>query len=193
VTQYNENHKNKIQTPPLYAAQLFPLARKSMGGISIDHQARVLNTHAKVIPGLYAAGEATGEANINGKQALEGTFLGPAIITGRIAARAVLLDFSIRGEVPPPTTTAASTAVNQSPSNAPCLSCHQLQSMVDKPRDGYWHFERVHKIVLETHRECTQCHSGMGEPPGPQHRINPLIQANSCTVCHGITREIHLT
>jgi succinate dehydrogenase/fumarate reductase flavoprotein subunit len=155
-----------------------------MGGISIDHQARVLNTNAKAIPGLYAAGEATGEANINGKQALEGTFLGPAIITGRMAARTVLQDFSIHGEVPPPATTAESAAVNQSPTNAPCLSCHQLQSTIDKPRSGYWHFERVHKIVLESRRECAECHSGMGEPATPKHRINPLIQANSCTVCH---------
>jgi uncharacterized protein len=184
VTEYNEDHKTKIQTPPFYAAQLFPLARKSMGGISIDHQARVLNTNAKAIPGLYAAGEATGEANINGKQALEGTFLGPAIITGRMAARAVLQDFSIRSEVSPPATTTASAAVNHTLTNTPCLSCHQLPAIIEKSRSGYWHFERVHKIVLESHRECAECHSGMGEPSTPQHHINPLIQANSCTVCH---------
>jgi uncharacterized protein len=180
VMEYNKDHKTKIQTPPFYAAQLFPLARKSMGGISIDHQARVLDAHSKAIPGLYAAGEATGEANINGKQALEGTFLGPAIITGRVAARTALKDFSIHGEAPLLTNTQVSSA----PTNAPCLSCHQLQSMIDKPRSGYWHFERVHKIVLENQRECTTCHSGMGEPATPQHHMNPLIQANSCTVCH---------
>lgn len=184
VTRYNENHKNKMQTPPFYAAQLFPLARKSMGGISIDRHARVLNTDAKAIPGLYAAGEVTGEANINGKQALEGTFLGPAIVTGRIAARTVLSDFSINGAKVSIVEPNDSHLTNDSPSKIPCLSCHQLQSAIDKPRSGYWHFERVHKIVLETHRECAQCHSGMGEPSTPQHRINPLIQANSCTVCH---------
>jgi succinate dehydrogenase/fumarate reductase flavoprotein subunit len=183
IIDYNQNHKKKIQTPPFYAAQLFPLARKSMGGISIDHQARVLNTHAKLIPGLYAAGEATGEANINGKQALEGTFLGPAIITGRIAARTALKDFSIHGEVPA-TPEPDSPATNHSPNKAPCLTCHQLQSIIDAPRSGFWHFERVHKIVLETQRECRQCHAGIGEPSTPEHRINPLIQANSCTVCH---------
>jgi succinate dehydrogenase/fumarate reductase flavoprotein subunit len=150
-----------------------------MGGISIDHQARVLNTQAKAIPGLYAAGEATGEANIK-KQALEGTFLGPAIITGRMAVRTALKDFSIHGEVPP----VANIEISSALTNVPCLSCHQLQSTIDKPRSGYWHFERVHKIVLDTHRECTQCHAGIGEPSTPQHHINPLIQANSCTVCH---------
>jgi predicted oxidoreductase len=184
VTRYNENHKNKMQTPPFYAAQLFPLARKSMGGILIDRQARVLNTDAKAIPGLYAAGEVTGEANINGKQALEGTFLGPAIVTGRIAARAVLSDFSIHGAKVLIVEPNDSHPTNDSPSKIPCLSCHQLQSAIDKPRSGYWHFERVHKIVLDSHRECAECHSGMGESSTPQHRIDPLIQANSCTVCH---------
>jgi predicted oxidoreductase len=184
VTQYNENHKNKMQTPPFYAAQLFPLARKSMGGISIDHQARALNTNAKAIPGLYAAGEVTGEANINGKQALEGTFLGPAIITGRVAARTVLADFSIQGTKVLIAEPSDSHLTNDSPGKIPCLSCHQLQSAIDKPRSGYWHFERVHKIVLETHRECARCHSGMGEPSTPQHHSNPLIQANGCTACH---------
>jgi predicted oxidoreductase len=184
VTRYNENHKNKMQAPPFYAAQLFPLARKSMGGISIDHQARVLNTDAKAMPGLYAAGEVTGEANINGKQALEGTFLGPAIITGRVAARTVLADFSIQGTKVLIAEPSNSHLTNDSPGKIPCLSCHQLQSAIDKPRSGYWHFERVHKIVLETHRGCGECHLGMGEPSTPQHRIDPLIQANSCTVCH---------
>jgi succinate dehydrogenase/fumarate reductase flavoprotein subunit len=183
VTRYDENHKNKMQTPPFYAAQLFPLARKSMGGISIDRQARVLNSHAKAIPGLYAAGEVTGEANINGKQALEGTFLGPAIITGRVAARSVLADFSIHGAKVAIVEPDYSRLTNELPKNS-CLSCHQLQSEIDQPRSGYWHFERVHKIVLETHRECAECHAGIGEPSTPRHRINPLIQANSCTVCH---------
>ena len=184
VTEYNRDQgSGKMQTPPFYAAQLFPLARKSMGGISIDHEARVLNTHAKVIPGLYAAGEVTGEANINGKQALEGTFLGPAIITGRMAARAVLRDFSIHGPKVVIAEPAYSRLTDEAP-KIPCVSCHQLQSAINKPRSGYWHFERVHKIVLETQRECTQCHSAMGEPSTPQHRINPLIQANSCTACH---------
>jgi succinate dehydrogenase/fumarate reductase flavoprotein subunit len=184
VAEYNENDQNKIQTAPFYAAQLFPLARKSMGGISIDHQARVLNTQAKAISGLYAAGEATGEANINGKQALEGTFLGPAIITGRMAARTALKDFSIHGAAVVIVGPNVGPVIAHPTDSTSCLSCHQLQSTIGKARSGYWHFERVHKIVLESHRECTQCHSGMGEPATPQHRINPLIQANSCTVCH---------
>ena len=76
------------------------------------------------------------------------------------------------------------SVITHTTESASCLSCHQLPVLIEKPRSGYWHFERVHKIVLESHRECTQCHAGMGEPATPQHRINPVIQANSCAVCH---------
>jgi succinate dehydrogenase/fumarate reductase flavoprotein subunit len=185
ITDHNQSRTTgKIQTPPFYAAQLFPLARKSMGGISIDHEARVLNSQSKAIPGLYAAGEATGEANINGKRALEGTFLGPSIVTGRMAARTALKDFSVHrpaGVINEPKDT---PVISHPMEGDGCLSCHQLSTLVDKPRTGFWHFERVHKIVLESHRECAQCHSGIGDPSTPQHHINPPIQANSCTVCH---------
>jgi predicted oxidoreductase len=40
-----------------------------------------------LVPGLYAAGELTGMAggHINGKAGLEGTMLGPALFSGRVA------------------------------------------------------------------------------------------------------------
>ena len=69
--------------------QLFPLSRKSMGGVVIDSSCRVLDKRGGVIPGLYAVGELTGLAGINGKAGLEGTFLGPSILTGRVAGRTV--------------------------------------------------------------------------------------------------------
>ena len=80
----------KIERPPFYAMQLFPISRKSMGGVVIDVSCRVLDQHGTVIPGLYAVGELTGLAGINGKAGLEGTFLGPSILTGRVAGRAVV-------------------------------------------------------------------------------------------------------
>jgi flavocytochrome c len=77
----------KFDTPPYYAIQLFPLARKSLGGVKTDLQCRVLNKHFEMIPGLYASGEVAGMAggHINGKAALEGTMLGPALVSGRVA------------------------------------------------------------------------------------------------------------
>ena len=78
-----------IDTAPFYAVQFFPITRKSMGGVDVDLDCRVLNRSGTAIPGLYAVGEVTGFAGINGKAALEGTFLGPGIYMGRIAGRSI--------------------------------------------------------------------------------------------------------
>ena len=77
----------KFDTPPYYALQLFPLARKNFGGIKTDIRCRVLDKHFEPIPGLYAAGEVSGMAggHINGAAGLEGTMLGPSIFSGRVA------------------------------------------------------------------------------------------------------------
>ena len=77
----------KFDTPPYYAIQLFPLARKNFGGVKTDLHCRVLNRYFEPIPGLYAAGEVAGMAggHINGKAGLEGTMLGPSIFSGRVA------------------------------------------------------------------------------------------------------------
>ncbi len=77
----------KFDTPPYYAIQIFPLARKNFGGVKTDLNCRVLNKYFEPIPGLYAAGEVAGMAggHINGRAGLEGTMLGPSIFSGRVA------------------------------------------------------------------------------------------------------------
>ena len=77
----------KFDTPPYYAIQIFPLARKNFGGVKTDLHCRALNKYFSPIPGLYAAGEVAGMAggHINGKAGLEGTMLGPSIFSGRVA------------------------------------------------------------------------------------------------------------
>jgi flavocytochrome c len=77
----------KFDTPPYYAIQIFPLARKNFGGVKTDLHCRVLNKYFEPIPGLYAAGEVAGMAggHINGKAGLEGTMLGPSVFSGRVA------------------------------------------------------------------------------------------------------------
>ena len=76
-----------FDTPPYYAVQIFPLARKNFGGAKTDLQCRVLDKHFEPIAGLYAAGEVAGMAggHINGRAGLEGTMLGPSIFSGRVA------------------------------------------------------------------------------------------------------------
>ena len=90
------SHPPRIERPPFYAVQFFPLTRKSMGGVAIDQSCRVIDISGRPIPGLYAVGELAGLAGINGKAALEGTFLGPAIVTGRVAGRAVVAELATR-------------------------------------------------------------------------------------------------
>jgi flavocytochrome c len=87
-------HPQKIEQPPFYAVQFSPLTRKSMGGVAIDHSCRVIDILDRPITGLYAVGELTGLAGVNGKASLEGTFLGSSIITGRIAGRAVVAELA---------------------------------------------------------------------------------------------------
>jgi predicted oxidoreductase len=75
---------------PLIAVKLHVLTRKSLGGIETDLSARALDATGAPIPGLYAAGEASGfgGGGMHGYRALEGTFLGGCLFTGRIAGRA---------------------------------------------------------------------------------------------------------
>jgi uncharacterized protein len=77
----------KFDTPPYYAIQICPLARKNFGGAKTDLRCRALNKFFEPIPGLFAAGEVAGMAggHINGKAGLEGTMLGPSIFSGRVA------------------------------------------------------------------------------------------------------------
>ena len=76
---------------PLIAVREFILTRKSLGGIQTDLDARVLGTDGQPIPGLFAVGEAAGfgGGGMHGLRALEGTFLGGCIFSGRAAGRAV--------------------------------------------------------------------------------------------------------
>ena len=76
-----------FDTPPYYAVQMFPLARKNFGGVKTDLECRVLDKQFAPISGLYAAGEVAGMAggHINGRAGLEGTMLGPSVFSGRVA------------------------------------------------------------------------------------------------------------
>ncbi len=74
---------------PLIAVREFIISRKSLGGIQTDLDSRVLDAAGRPIPGLLAAGEAAGfgGGGMHGLRALEGTFLGGCVLSGRIAGR----------------------------------------------------------------------------------------------------------
>jgi flavocytochrome c len=174
----------KLGKPPYYCMQFFPLSRKSMGGVAIDHSARVLDTSGGVIPGLWAAGELTGFAGVNGSYPLEGTFLAPSIVTGRVAGRSAVAELgakpapSVAPPAPPPAPPAQPVA-------AACLSCHQLGTLVLQSRPGYWHFERVHGVVLARQYDCGKCHAELGTFYDPAtHHIDRAQQIRVCPICH---------
>ncbi len=175
-TEYNNTASPKINTPPFYAMQSWPLTRKSMGGVGVDRECRVLDRHCEPIPGLYAVGELTGLVGINGKAALEGTFLGPCILTGRVAARSILDRSDIPFDVSPTKVKASATER--------CADCHDVEALIETPREGFWHFELAHRIVLQRELNCLQCHAELAPYSEDEHHMDPLALTDTCIGCH---------
>ncbi|MGC5167881.1 FAD-binding dehydrogenase [Luteimicrobium sp. DT211] len=76
---------------PLLAVRLSVLTRKTLGGLHTDAVGRVLRSDGEVLEGLWAVGEASGfgGGGAHGHRALEGTFLGGCLFTGRTVGRAL--------------------------------------------------------------------------------------------------------
>jgi uncharacterized protein len=76
---------------PLLAVRLSILTRKTLGGLHTDLEGRVLGADGEVLRGLWAVGEASGfgGGGVHGHRALEGTFLGGCLFTGRTTGRAL--------------------------------------------------------------------------------------------------------
>lgn len=76
---------------PLIAVKLNILTRKTLGGLQTDLDGRVLTAEGSPLANVYAAGEVAGfgGGGLHGYRALEGTFLGGCIFSGRAAGRAV--------------------------------------------------------------------------------------------------------
>lgn len=69
---------------PYYATLMTPSVHHTMGGVTINKKAQVLNEAGNVIPGLYAAGEVTG--GIHGTNRVGCNAVPDALVFGRIAA-----------------------------------------------------------------------------------------------------------
>jgi predicted oxidoreductase len=77
---------------PLIAVRLHVLTRKTLGGLETDLSSRVLGVNGQPLSGLFAAGEAAGfgGGGVHGYRALEGTFLGGCLFSGRAAGRGAI-------------------------------------------------------------------------------------------------------
>lgn len=171
---------------PFFALQLFPMTRKSMGGLAIDARTRVLDEQGRPIPGLYAAGEVTGVAGINGSYGGEGTFLGPSVYLGRLAGRAVAGGDAV-SNAPQPVSAPARAVISTDPAyraSAISVSPESLAPLIEAKRPGYWHFEVAHRIVLERALDCTACHTPGWPTVAPATAAERQEQLNACSTCH---------
>jgi len=178
-----------IDTPPYYATKLYPMANKSAGGVSIDMQTHALDVDGDPVPGLHAAGELTGSAGMNGLNGLDGMFTGPSMMTGRIAGRTAAAELAAQpGWVPVEYTRHADDWVataRAADEFTPTLGPDDVRAMLATTRDGYWHFERVHNLVLERGYACTQCHAQDAAPfYAPVSRSDRAVQTQICEACH---------
>jgi succinate dehydrogenase/fumarate reductase flavoprotein subunit len=156
-----------------------------MGGVDVDMECRVLDRAGRVIPGLFAVGEVTGFAGINGKAALEGTFLGPGIYMGRIAGRRIARDIG-RPRLPDRNVSAATIPGQAGFSNSQCLKCHDVARNVKQQRPGYWHYEQSHAKALSRQYACSSCHSDLFPYRTNAHRLDRVAIVEYCRACHGI-------
>ncbi len=76
---------NPQVTGPFYAARLWPRVHHTMGGLAINGNAQVIGIDLKPVPGLYAAGEATG--GVHGAVRLGSVAMADCVVFGRIAGR----------------------------------------------------------------------------------------------------------
>ena len=83
---------HKILDPangPLIGVKLNIITRKTLGGLHTNLECQMLGSDGAPISGLFAAGEVAGfgGGGYHGYNALEGTFLGGCIFSGRLAGR----------------------------------------------------------------------------------------------------------
>lgn len=74
---------------PLIAVRLHIVTRKTLGGLQTNLDSQMIGSDGQTVPGLFAAGEVAGfgGGGYHGYNALEGTFLGGCIFSGRAAGR----------------------------------------------------------------------------------------------------------
>jgi succinate dehydrogenase/fumarate reductase flavoprotein subunit len=179
-----------IDKPPFFAVQFFPLTRKSMGGVAVDLHCRVLDKRGQPIPGLYAVGELAGAGGINGKAALEGTMLGPSILMGRTAARAVCDEVNSGKQVTAgegdQSKTAAISTNEAIPDEQTLQSWREvLRQLIAREEPGRVHFRKVHSVVLERAYLCGQCHTEKSPLANTAETLDRRFLTRSCQLCHG--------
>ena len=64
------------------------------------------------------------------------------------------------------------------------LTSNDLEAMLSVQRDGYWHFQVSHQLVVERNYDCTSCHSAQLPFAPVIDRESRRLQTEVCTSCH---------
>lgn len=92
---------NDLSKGPFYAIKIAPGIHHTMGGAKINNQTEVLTKDGKTVPGLFAAGEASG--GLHGQNRIGGNAVADIIIYGResgkqAAARVKALETDVKSD-----------------------------------------------------------------------------------------------
>jgi len=173
-----------IGVSPFYAFRLLPMTRKSMGGLAIDTNAQVIGHDNRPIEGLFAAGEVTGVAGINGSHGGFGTFLAPSVLTGRIAGRHAAARARLANTVRRADSRKPASSPGEPEDAFSMMGADQVRRLLERRRTGYWHWERSHAIVLERGLSCTDCHSRDWPTVPAVTQKQSMRQLETCVRCH---------
>jgi hypothetical protein len=59
-----------------------------------------------------------------------------------------------------------------------------MDELLATPRDGYWHFEKVHAKSREEGLDCRHCHGELTPYDAERHSSHPQTLAATCVLCH---------
>jgi hypothetical protein len=120
---------------------------------------------------------------------MDGAFLGPAIMTGRLAGQTIAKAAGPASEPAQAGPHNETTPVNQTAAPAVVGAgfsrlSSDLAPLLAKPRDGFWHFEVSHKTVVERKYACTMCHTSELPFAPITTRAQRDAQTQVCINCH---------
>jgi flavocytochrome c len=90
---HNYGKPTSIEKAPFYAFESTVAMLATYAGVSVNAEAKVVNSFGEPIPGLYAAGEVTG--GFHGAGYMTGSSLGKAAVFGRVAVREALSENAV--------------------------------------------------------------------------------------------------
>jgi hypothetical protein len=185
VAEYNRlaPEGRRIEAPPFYALALLPLAVASLGGLQVNENGQVLRSDGSIVRGLFAAGEAAGFGAT--PPASEKEFAARAEEMGRVVARAVIAAKGIGSA--PRTAAPAAKPAEVPPTRGPkkpCFDCHDVNTEILLKREGWWHFERSHTVVVRQNLDCGLCHRALPQATYAGHHHQPADLVSTCITCH---------